>query len=128
MSFCLIMSEVALDNIREERIKMKVVVDAHNEEERAMGWYCYLEDRLNFPFKAEWVNNGKTNVKKVTVVEMSPEDDCLEDIFVEVLDRENKQKDVFSVRLSNLQPLDSDSATEEAIGDWHYWLAREYEF
>ena len=31
---------------------MEVVVDAYNESERAMGWYCYLEERLKCPFKA----------------------------------------------------------------------------
>jgi hypothetical protein len=29
---------------------MEIVVDAYNKEERAMGWYSYLEDKLNFPF------------------------------------------------------------------------------
>ena len=38
------------DETREERISMEIVVDAYNEEERAMGWYCYLEDKLTFPF------------------------------------------------------------------------------
>ena len=31
------------------RINMEMVVDAYNEEERAMGWYYYLEDRLHLP-------------------------------------------------------------------------------
>jgi len=38
------------DETREERISMEIVVDAYNEQERAMGWYCYLEDTLSFPF------------------------------------------------------------------------------
>ena len=38
------------DETREKRISMEIVVDAYNEEERATGWYCYLEDTLNFPF------------------------------------------------------------------------------
>ena len=37
---------------RERRIEMEAVVDAYNSEERAMGWYYYLEERLKFPFKA----------------------------------------------------------------------------
>jgi len=35
---------------REKRIDMEIVVDAYNEVERAMGWYCYLQDGLKFPF------------------------------------------------------------------------------
>ena len=38
------------DETREERISMEIVVDAYNEQERAMGWYCYLEEKLSFPF------------------------------------------------------------------------------
>jgi hypothetical protein len=34
----------------EERLLMKIVVDAYNESERAVGWHCYLDDRMEFPF------------------------------------------------------------------------------
>ena len=44
------MPQVKRDEIREERITMEAVVDAYNEDERAMGWYYYLDDRLQFPF------------------------------------------------------------------------------
>jgi calcium binding protein len=40
------------DPVREQRILMEVVVDAYGADERAMGWYCYLEGKLNFPFTA----------------------------------------------------------------------------
>jgi endonuclease I len=45
------MSKVERDENREERIDMEVVVDAYDEEERAMGWYYYLAENINFPFK-----------------------------------------------------------------------------
>ena len=32
------------DKTREERIYMEAIVDAHDPEERAMGWYYYLDD------------------------------------------------------------------------------------
>jgi len=38
------MSEVKEEKDREERIIMEIIVDAYDEEERAMGWYYYLED------------------------------------------------------------------------------------
>ena len=40
------MARVEKDDAREERIDMEVVVDAYGEEERAMGWYTYLGDKL----------------------------------------------------------------------------------
>jgi hypothetical protein len=47
------MSEVIQDDIREERIIMEVIVDCYDEQEQAMGWYYYLNDRIDFPFKAK---------------------------------------------------------------------------
>ena len=32
---------------------MEIVVDAYGPEERAIGWYCYLENTLDFPFTAQ---------------------------------------------------------------------------
>ena len=46
------MSRVSENKAREHRIEMEAVVDAYNSEERAMGWYYYLEERLKVPFKA----------------------------------------------------------------------------
>jgi hypothetical protein len=46
------MSGVPKDAERERRIENEVVVDAYGEEERAMGWYYYLESHLRFPFVA----------------------------------------------------------------------------
>lgn len=41
-----------IDSVREQRILMEVVVDAYAPDERAMGWYYYLEGKLNVPFTA----------------------------------------------------------------------------
>ena len=40
------------DPDRERRITMEIVVDAYDTHERAMGWYYYLQDQLQFPFTA----------------------------------------------------------------------------
>jgi hypothetical protein len=37
---------------REQRIALEIIVDAYGPEEQAMGWYYYLEDKLQFPFTA----------------------------------------------------------------------------
>lgn len=125
------MSKVKSDDAREERIAMEAIVDCYDEYEQAMGWYYYLEDRINFPFKAKWVSRQKPEGRDVKVLEMSPEDECSSDMFVEVLYQEGELEDVFSARLSDIQPLDTESLTEEAIeaiGDWHYWIGRGYQF
>ena len=43
------------DEERDERIRMEIIVDAHDSEEQAMGWYYYLEENLQFPFLARCV-------------------------------------------------------------------------
>lgn len=37
---------------REKRIDMDIVVDCYDENERAMGWYYYLQEQLQMPFTA----------------------------------------------------------------------------
>jgi len=55
------MSRIKKDKVREGRIIMEIVVDAYSEEERAMVWYYYLEDKLRFPFKATCIATRKTS-------------------------------------------------------------------
>src|SRR5215212_10023363 len=41
--------EIETDEAREHRIDMEIVVDAYDEQERAMGWYYYLEGKIHLP-------------------------------------------------------------------------------
>jgi hypothetical protein len=122
------MSKVERDGAREERIMMEVVVDAYDAEEQAMGWYYYLQDKINFPFTATCIT--KRNVSpvsqgaKVEVVEMADGDECLREMFVEIV----WDCDTLAVPLSQLKPIDSDDDTKDATEDWHYWVNRGYEF
>ena len=43
------------DPIREDRIENEVIVDAYGPEEQAMGWHCYLEGKIRFPFQAKCI-------------------------------------------------------------------------
>ncbi len=126
------MSSVEEDKSREERITMEIVVDAHDKEERAMGWYYYLDDTLNIPFNAKWKKktrkSGTVEEKIVEVLGMAPEDECERDMLLEVVYVGGKDEDVFTAKLSEIEAIDADSETTEAIADWHYWLARGYKF
>jgi hypothetical protein len=48
---------------------------------------------------------------------MSSEDDCQEEMFVEVIYTENKVEDTFSMPLSEIEPIEADSETHQAIAD-----------
>lgn len=115
---------------REERILMEVVVDAYDTEERAMGWFYYLDDKITFPFEAECfiIDNRSPLIigEHVTVSQMANEGDWGEskDMYVEI----SWNNRTFSVPLAQLKPLNADEDTIEAIEDWHYWKEQGYSF
>jgi len=46
------MSRIEKDEAREHRIEMEIMVDAYGPEEQALGWYYYLDEKINLPFLA----------------------------------------------------------------------------
>jgi hypothetical protein len=62
--------------------------------------------------------------EKVQVVGMPSEEDCMHEMFVEI--RWNKT--TLAVPLAQLESLEDDEDTQQAVADWHYWLAQGYEF
>jgi len=122
------MSRVRENKVRERRIEMEAVVDAYNPEERAMGWYYYLEERLKVPFKARCKAKRAVSPlrirEEVNVLGMAPEKECESEMFVRVRWRGRS----LAVPLSQMEPLAADAETKEAVADWHYWLGRGYEF
>lgn len=122
------MTKIREDKIREHRIDMEIVVDTYSGEEQAMGWYCYLEDQLTFPFKAKCVKERSISPLDkgdvVEVIEMPSSDECEHEMFVNV----KFQDDTLSVPLSQLESLKANKKTQQAIEDWHYWINRGYQF
>ena len=122
------MTRVKENKIRERRIEMEAVVDAYNAEERAMGWYYYLEERLKVPFKARCKSKREVSPLRVReemdVVGMAAEEEFESEMFVRV--RWDGRR--LAVPLSQLEPMAADPATREAVADWHYWVVRGYQF
>lgn len=122
------MSTPKEDEARENRILMEIVVDAYDEDERAMGWYYYLEEKLRFPFKARCISQREVSPlepgEEVEVVGMPSEDECRREMFVAV----RWGKRTLAIPLAQLEGVDVDDKTKEAIEDWHYWLEEGYEF
>jgi len=116
------------DPDREERILMEIVVDAYGEEERAMGWYYYLQDNLQFPFPAKCASERPISLlgigDQVSAIDMPPEDECMREMFVTI--EWDKRK--LAVPLAQLQALKADKETLQAVEDWHYWAGMGYEF
>lgn len=66
---------------RETRIEQEIVVDAYTQDERAMGWYYYLEGKLRFPFTATCIKRRATSPFKIgeslSITRLAPENDCM---------------------------------------------------
>lgn len=119
-----ISSGMTNEQMREQRIRSRIVVDAYTREEQATGWYAYLHDMLEFPFTARCreelevspVKTGET----VNVVGMPTTAPSLRQQFVTIA-WNNRELDV---PLRQLEPIQASDETEQAIADWHYWLER----
>jgi hypothetical protein len=117
------MGKLKKDQIREDRIHNEAIVDA-GPDEQAISWYYYLESKISFPFQARCVaakpvsplRKGET----AEVVRMAPEDACMHDMLVQIRWQGRK----IAVPLSQLDAIDPDELTKEAIGDWHYWVSQ----
>lgn len=116
------------DEAREERIHMDITVDANGPEEQAMGWYYYLDDTIHFPFSARCVVRRTTSPLEpddtVEVVGMAPAEECEHEMFVLI----QWKKRQIAVPLMQLEGVQVDEETQQAIEDWHYWVKRGYEF
>ncbi len=122
------MSRIKEDKTIEDRISMEIIVDAYNEEEQAMGWYYYLEEKLGFPFKAKCIAARATSPlvvgEKVEAKEMAPESYCEHAMLVMI----SWQGRSLAVPLDQLKPYSANNETLQAVADWHYWVERGHEF
>ncbi|MBI5602327.1 MAG: calcium-binding protein [Deltaproteobacteria bacterium] len=108
---------------------MEIIVDAYGPEEQAMGWYYYLEEKLQFPFAAFCSQKraiSPLHVKdEVDVIGMAPEEECEKEMFVLI----QWEKDGLAVPLSQLTVIKStNKQIKQAVEDWHYWVQMGYSF
>jgi len=62
--------------------------------------------------------------EEVEAIVMAKEDDCMRKMFVLIRFAGRK----LGVPLSQLEVLAAKGETREAVGDWRYWVAMDYEF
>lgn len=122
------MPKVKEDKDREHRIHMEAIVDAYDEQERAMGWYYYLEDKLQFPFLTRCIAKRAISPlhegDEVEVIGMGPERECEREMFVMI----PWEREGLAVPLAQLEVVHADDQTRVAVEDWHYWVKRGYQF
>ncbi len=122
------MAKPKIDEACEKRIDEEIIVDCYGEVERAMGWYYYLEDHLEFPFTAKCIAAKSISPLKVgeevEVLCMAQEDECDHEILVTI--RWEKRK--FAAPFAQLGSVRASRETITAVEDWRYWVTRGYEF
>ena len=122
------MAKARRNHGREIRIHDEIIVDAYGPEEQAMGWYYYLEEKLQFPFQAQCIASVPTSPlrkgESVEIRKMAPEDSCSADMLV--MTRWSNRN--LAVPLAQLKPIGVDESARQAIEDWHYWIAQGYCF
>jgi len=84
-----------------------------------MGWYCYLQNTMKFPFNAKVINHIKTaplNVGDIVeVIDMADDDVCEHEMMVNI----KLNDDELAIPLKKIAAIDADNKTSEAIDDWH---------
>ena len=122
------MAKAKPDKQRERRIHQDIVVDAHDAQEQAMGWYYYLEDQLRFPFSAKCIAPRAISPlrkgQEVNVVGLAPAEECEREMFVTIAWEDR----TLAVPLAQLEADRPDKATRQAVADWHYWVNQGYGF
>lgn len=56
-----------------------------------------------------------------------PEEDCESNMYVEVA-YIGENDDTFTAKLSDIEAINPDPDTEEALADWQYWIDINYGF
>jgi hypothetical protein len=121
------MAKARRDTQREQRIAQEIVVDAYDPDEQAMGWYYYLEEHLRFPFRAKCIAQRAISPlrkgQEVEVVGLGPAKECYREMFISVTWEER----TLAVPLTQLEPIQADKVTRQAVEDWHYWVEHGYQ-
>jgi Calcium binding len=107
---------------------MEIIVDAYGPDEQAMGWYSYLDNQLQVPFRARCRAERAVSPLRVgdevEVTAMAPEGECGHEMFVMI----GWERRGLAVPLSQLEGVNVDEETQRAIEDWRYWVDRGYAF
>jgi Calcium binding len=116
------------DREREQRIDNEILVDAYDEEERAMSWYYHAENEMQFPFPARCTlveeSSPLRKGEEVEVIGLPSEENCRQQLRVRI----RWQGRTLAVPLAQLKPIKADRNTEQLIEDWHYWTRMGYQF
>ncbi len=110
-----------------EIIDLEIVVDANGEDEVFMGWFYFMFETLEFPFKAMATikkRNGKTEKHIVEVVEDATDGDRFKCQAYHVNVDYNGV--LMKMEVADLMPIGASEEVVKAITVWKYWRSKGY--
>ena len=110
-----------------EIIDFEIVVDANGDDEVYMGWYYFMVETLEFPFKAIATikkRNGTIEERTVEVVEDATDGDRFKcQAYYVNVDYEGV---LMKVEIADLKPINASEETLKAMTVWKYWKEKGY--
>ena len=99
----------------------EITVDCYDKEEANMGWYYYMAESLEFPFRANVTlkkRDGTTETHIVDVVSDATDADRFggEAFYVHI----DYKGLLMKVEVRDLQPIDASENTLQALAVWRY--------
>ena len=115
----------------EEEIKQiigeEITVDANDDDEVYMGWYYFMSESLEFPFKAVATikkRNGTTEERTVEIVEDATDGDRFKcQAYYVNVDYEGV---LMKLEIADLKPINASEETLKAMTVWKYWKDKGY--
>jgi len=107
------------------RIDYEIIVDCYDEIEINMGWFCFFEETLTFPFKATALLkklDGSPENKEVKITGLASDEEGFtgQDFNLEMEIGEYLYPIAYS-KLSNIKGSDENL---EAFQIWNFWIAK----
>lgn len=107
------------------KIDYEIIVDCYDEIEVSMGWYYFMEENLNFPFKATVPlkkRNGSLETKEVKITGLASDEEGFtnRDFNLEMENGDYR----YPIAYSRLSHVKAEPETREAFQIWNYWLGK----
>lgn len=107
---------------RDHRIHYEIIVDAYDDQEVAMSWYYYMEEKLEFPIMAKVklpVKGGKTEEKSVKIVEIDPKSETSLTLRLGIAESGGDRVQYISP--DDIISAETSAENLEVLNDWLYW-------
>lgn len=116
------------DPEREARIRDEAIVDAYGDEEVAMSWYYYLDERLEFPFNVmvqthKYRQQGGISYvsSQMRLLSMAPLKRCgMHQMWAMGMLLTGRETP-FHILLNDIKSIEPNTGRSEALQDWMYW-------